>query len=179
MSMEDTIEDGNYLESTLYNIENASETETIEEIKAELCEMGYIKKRKLKGKIKTSEPHHFVSSDNYDIYVGKNNRQNDYLTTKFAVGSDIWMHTKKIPGSHVIIKSQNGSVSDAALLEGALLASYYSKAKNSANVPVDYTEKKNVKKPQGSKPGMVVYVTNRTIYVTPDAAKIEKLKHVN
>lgn len=177
--LEDTIEDGNYLESTLYNIENASETETIEEIKAELCEMGYIKKRKLKGKIKSSEPHHFVSSDNYDIYVGKNNRQNDYLTTKFAVGSDIWMHTKKIPGSHVIIKSQNGSVSDAALLEGALLASYYSKAKNSANVPVDYTEKKNVKKPQGSKPGMVVYVTNRTIYVTPDAAKIEKLKHVN
>lgn len=174
--LEDTVEDGTYLESTLYNIENASETETIEEIKAELFEMGYIKKRKIKGKIRSSEPHHLISSDGYDIYVGKNNRQNDYLTTKFAVGSDIWMHTKKIPGSHVIIKSHNGAVSDTALLEGALLAAYHSRAKNSANVPVDYTEKKNVKKPQGSKPGMVIYTTNKTIFVTPDAAKIEKLK---
>nr|WP_243120234.1 NFACT RNA binding domain-containing protein [Caloramator sp. E03] len=105
----------------------------------------------------------------------KNNIQNDYLTTKFAVGSDIWMHVKNIPGSHVIIKSKNGNVSDTALLEGALLAAFFSKAKHSSNVPVDYTEKKNVKKPSGAKPGMVVYFTNKTIYVTPEESKIKKI----
>lgn len=88
---------------------------------------------------------HFKSSDGFDIYVGKNNLQNDYLTTKFAIGSDIWMHVKNIPGSHVIIKSKNGVVSDTSLIEGALLAAYYSKAKNSSNVPVDYTEKRTSK----------------------------------
>lgn len=165
-----------YLESVLYNLENAVDIDTIEDIKKELFDAGYIRKKRSMTKQQKSLPMHFKSSDDFDIYVGKNNNQNDYLTIKFAVASDIWMHTKNIPGSHVIIKSKNGYVSDTALLEGALLCAYHSKAKESANVPVDYTEKKNVKKPVGSKPGMVIYYTNKTIYVTPDKDKIEKIQ---
>ncbi len=88
----------------------------------------------------------------------------------------MWMHTKNIPGSHVIIKSKNGDVSDTALVEGAKLAAFYSKAKNSTNVPVDYTERKNVKKPSGAKPGMVIYYTNKTIYVTPEESFIKNMR---
>lgn len=168
-------EEQTYLESILYNLENATDIATIEEIKNELWELGYIRKKSKTMKQQKTMPYHYKSSDGYEIYVGKNNNQNDYLTTKFAVSSDIWMHTKNIPGSHVIIKSKNGNVSDTALIEGAKLAAYYSKAKNSANVPVDYTERKNVKKPSGAKPGMVIYYTNKTIYVTPDESFINKL----
>lgn len=167
-----------YLESVLLSIEDATEVETIEEIKRELSESGFIKKKKTVKKLKPSSPHHFLSSDGFDIYVGKNNNQNDFLTLKFAVSSDIWMHTKNIPGSHVIIKSVNGMVTDTALKEGALLAAYHSKAKNSTTVPVDYTEKKNVKKPSGAKPGMVIYYTNKTIYITPEEEKVLQLKKI-
>jgi predicted ribosome quality control (RQC) complex YloA/Tae2 family protein len=165
-----------YLETIIFNLENATDIETIEEIRNELVEHGYIRnRRKNNGKIKKSKPYHYRTSDGYDIYVGKNNHQNDYLTMKFAISSDVWMHTKNIPGSHVIIKSKNGYVSDTALTDGASLAAFYSKAKNSANVPVDYTEKKNVKKPSGSKPGMVIYYTNKTIYTTPGEEKLKRL----
>lgn len=165
-----------YLDSILYNLENATDIGTIGEIKSELSELGYIKKKGKAQKQQKTLPYHYKSSDGYEIYVGKNNNQNDYLTTKFAVGSDVWLHTKNIPGSHVIIKSKNGGVSDTALLEASKLAAFYSKAKDSSNVPVDYTEKKNVKKPAGAKPGMVIYYTNKTIYVTPDEAFVKKLK---
>lgn len=165
-----------YLESILYNLENATDIGTIEEIKSELWELSYIRKKNKAYRQQKTMPYHYKSSDGFEIYVGKNNNQNDYLTTKFAVSSDMWMHTKNIPGSHVIIKSKNGSVSDTALIEGAKLAAYYSKAKNSANVPVDYTEKKNVKKPAGAKPGMVIYYTNKTIYVTPEEGFIKEMK---
>lgn len=168
-----------YLESIVFNLENASDMATIAEIKNELFDSGYIKKKKHNQKQQKSAPYRYRSSDGFDIYVGKNNNQNDFLTTKFAVGSDIWMHTKNIPGSHVIIKSQNGYVSDTALLEGAKFAAYYSKARTSANVPVDYTEKKNVKKPSGAKPGMVIYYTNKTIYVTPDEGFIKDKEENN
>lgn len=164
-----------YLESILFNLENATDMGTIGEIRNELWELGYIKKNKALKQQKTM-PYHYRSSDGFEIYVGKNNSQNDYLTTKFAVSSDVWMHTKNIPGSHVIIKSRNGNVSDTALVEGAKLAAFYSKAKNSTNVPVDYTEKKNVKKPSGAKPGMVIYYTNKTIYVTPEESFIKTMK---
>jgi predicted ribosome quality control (RQC) complex YloA/Tae2 family protein len=168
-----------YLETILFNLENATDIETIEEIKNELVENGYIRnRRRNNGKVKKSKPYHYRTADGYDIYVGKNNHQNDFLTMKFAISSDVWMHTKNIPGSHVIIKSKNGYVSDAALTDGALLAAFYSKAKNSATVPVDYTEKKNVKKPSGSKPGMVIYYTNKTIYITPSDEKVKKLQVV-
>jgi predicted ribosome quality control (RQC) complex YloA/Tae2 family protein len=109
---------------------------------------------------------HFISSDGIDIYVGKNNIQNDYLTLKFAEKHDTWLHTKNIPGSHVII-SNFGPPPEKTLLEAALLAAYYSKAKDSTKVPVDYTEVRNVHKPNGARPGMVIYRTNKTIYVDP------------
>lgn len=165
-----------YLENTLYNVENARDVETLEEIKMELINLSYIKKKgKTHKNSKKSLPYHYVSSDGFDIYVGKNNHQNDYLTTKFAVSSDIWLHTKDIPGSHVIIKSKSGKISDDAIVEAANLAAFHSKGKNSTNVPVDYTERKNVKKPSGSKPGMVIYSTNKTIYITPDENKVNTM----
>jgi len=176
--LKECLEEKSYLETVLFNLDNAMDINSIEEIRQELYELGYIKKRRQAGKVQKSNPYHYRSSDGFDIYVGKNNIQNDYLTLKFAVASDIWMHTKNIPGSHVIIKSQGGKVSDEALMEGAMLAAYHSKAKNSANVPVDYTERKNVKKPSGAKPGMVIYYTNKTIYVTPDESKINKIEMV-
>ena len=108
---------------------------------------------------------HFLSSDGTDIYVGKNNIQNDYLTLKFAENNYTWLHTKEIPGSHVIIASFN--VSDETLVEAATLAAFYSKGAGSTKVPVDYTLVKNVKKPSGAKPGMVIYTTNRTLFIDP------------
>lgn len=173
--LKDCLEEKSYLETVLFNLDNAMDISSIEEIRQELYGLGYIKKRRQSVKVQKSNPYHYRSSDSFDIYVGKNNTQNDYLTLRFAVASDIWMHTKNIPGSHVIIKSQGGKVSDEALMEGAMLAAYHSKAKNSTTVPVDYTERKNVKKPSGAKPGMVIYYTNKTIYVTPDESKINRM----
>ena len=169
-----------YLESQLVNLSNCTEDEEIDEIKTELISLGYIKysKKGASRKQKPSKPMHYISSDGMDIFVGKNNVQNDYLTTKFADSSDIWMHTKKIPGSHVIIKNNNNSVSDITIMEAASLCAYYSKARSSSNVPVDYTEKKNVKKPSGAKPGMVVYYTNKTVYITPNEGMINELKKI-
>ncbi|WP_035290128.1 NFACT RNA binding domain-containing protein [Clostridium sp. KNHs214] len=157
-----------YLSSVLSNIENVDSYDEIDDIKKELIETGYIKFRKsLKNKNKKeSSPLHFVSTDNCDIYVGKNNLQNDYLTLKFARKNDIWMHTKDVHGSHVIIKN-NGNITDKTLEEAASLAAYYSKGRNSSKVAVDYTEIRNVKKPSGAKPGMVIYYTNKTILAEP------------
>ncbi|MCX7904356.1 MAG: NFACT family protein [Caloramator sp.] len=176
--LKEAYQEQEYLEGTLYNIENANDIETLEEIKQELITSGYLKQKKNKKKQIKSTPYHYISSDGFDIYVGKNNIQNDYLTLKFANKEDVWLHTKNIPGSHVIIKSKSGFVSDQTLLEAAYLAAYYSKAKDSTNVPVDWTLVKNVKKPSGAKPGMVIYYTNRTIYVTPDESKIKNLKKI-
>ena len=106
---------------------------------------------------------HFVSSDGYDINVGKNNKQNDYVTLKIARSTDIWFHTKLIHGSHVIVKTTDAeTVPDNTYLEAAALAAYYSKGRGGENIPVDYTEVKNVKKPSGAKPGMVIYVSYNT-----------------
>jgi predicted ribosome quality control (RQC) complex YloA/Tae2 family protein len=166
-----------YLQSVLTNIKNCETYEEIEEIRSELVETGYIKFRKtLKNKkIKALKPLHFISSDGIDIYVGKNNIQNDNLTLKFADKNDTWLHTKNIPGSHVIIKSSK-EIPEKTLEEAAIIAAYYSKAKDSSKVPVDYTQVKNVKKPSGSKPGMVIYYTNKTIYVTPNELNLQRIK---
>lgn len=163
-----TEEEIEYLQSVLVNIKNADNYEEIEEIRQELIETSYIKfKKKERGKkLNQSKPIHYVSTDGIDIYIGKNNYQNDYLTLKFADKHDTWLHTKNIPGSHVIIK-KFGQIPDSTLEEAAALAAYYSKAKDSSKVPVDYTEVKNVKKPSGAKPGMVIYYTNKTIYTQP------------
>lgn len=170
-----------YLEGVIDSMEKCSHEEEINEIKNELRQQGYIKKSKeKKSKIqKSSKPSnamHFISSSGFDIYVGKNNTQNDYITHKFASFNDIWMHVKNIPGSHVIIKTNNQTPDEITLLEAANLAAYYSKGKLSSKIPVDYTQKKNVKKPSGGKPGFVIYDNYKTFYVTPDEGKINKMK---
>ncbi|GAB6170346.1 NFACT RNA binding domain-containing protein [Clostridium carnis] len=157
-----------YLNSVLTNILNCETYIEIDDIKKELIETGYLKFRnsnKSNKKEKTSKPLHFKSSDDIDIYVGKNNLQNDYLSLKFANKNYMWLHTKNIPGSHVIICSDN--IPDNTLEEAAILAAHYSKAKESTKVPIDYTLVKNLKKPTGSKPGMVIYHTNYTLYTEP------------
>ena len=157
-----------YLNSVLTNILNCEDYIEIDDTKKELIETGYLKFKgnsKKTKKDKGSKPIHIISSDGIDIYVGKNNIQNDYLTLKFANKNYLWLHTKNIPGSHVILCSFTPS--DIAIEEAAILASYYSKAKNSTKVPVDYTLVKNIKKPNGAKPGMVIYNTNYTIYTEP------------
>lgn len=168
-------EEMQYLQSVHTNIKNAETYEEIEEIRKELLSTGYIRFKKSENKkSKDSKPLHFVSSDGLDIYVGKNNLQNDYLTLKFSDKHDLWLHTKDIPGSHVIIKGGR-DIPDSTLEEAAIMAAYYSKSKDSSKVAVDYTEVKNVKKPSGAKPGMVIYYTNKTIYVTPEKLNLKKI----
>ncbi len=178
-----TKEEVSYLENILLALETSTEIEELDEIREELIKEGYFKKAITKGKKKvkssTSKPHHYKSSDGFDIYVGKNNKQNDYLTLKIADKEDIWLHTKIIPGSHVIIKTEGKSVPENTILEAAYLAGFYSKGKMSSNVPIDYTEKKNVKKPSGAKPGMVIYETNSTVYVTPSVENISKIEKLD
>lgn len=160
-----------YIESTLAMVETADRIEDITAIRRELAQEGYIKhsaNAQRKQKEEASKPMHFVSSDGFDIYVGRNNTQNDYLTLKFANSSDLWFHTKDIHGSHTIIKlGIDKDVPKETILEAARLAAYYSKARESTQVPVDYTEIRNVKKPNGAKPGMVIYEGYNTVYVTP------------
>ena len=164
-----------YLKSVMQNL-NLCENETdIDEIRNELYQQRIIHKQKNK-QIKKSSYIHFVSSDGFHIFVGKNNLQNDFLTLKFARANDFWLHTKNIPGPHVIIKTENKAITNQTLFEAANLCALHSKANNSSNVPVDYTQKKFVKKPSGSKPGMVIYENYKTIYVTPDKTLIAKIK---
>ncbi len=172
-------EEFEYLEGVLTSVSNCTDEQDIKEIRQELRENGYIKKTKgTKGKVsqKKSKPLHFLSSDGYDIYVGKNNFQNDELTLKFAKPRDMWFHTKNIPGSHVIVVYKGEEYPNSTLTEAAELAAYYSKAQGSPMVPVDYTEKRNVKKPNGAKPGMVIYETNKTAYVNSGEEILNKLK---
>lgn len=175
-------EEIDYLENILLNIENCENLAELQDIKDELISLGYSKASgKLKSKKEiaklTTSPHEFMSSDGVKILVGKNNKQNDHLTLRIADPDDIWMHTKNIPGSHVIIKCAGKEVSEQTIYEGAMLAAYFSKSKMSAQVPVDYTKKKHVKKPSGSKPGMVIYETNSTMYVTPTEEMVASLKN--
>jgi predicted ribosome quality control (RQC) complex YloA/Tae2 family protein len=166
-----------YLHSVLTNILNVESYNEIEDIKNELIETGYItfKKHNKGKKPKPTKPMHFISSEGIDIYVGRNNIQNDFLTLKLANKNDIWLHTKDIPGSHVIIKNA-GSIPENTLLEAGNLSAFYSKSKNSSSVPVDYTEVKNVKKPSGAKPGMVIYSTNKTMYITPSESTLKRIE---
>lgn len=170
-----------YLESVLTSVETCQDEQDIKDIREELRNEGYIKRIKQQKGMKSnkkSAPMHFVSSDGFDIYVGKNNKQNDELTLHFAKASDIWLHTKNIPGSHVIIVTEGKTVPDTTLTQAATLAAYYSKGQNSALVPVDYTEKRNVKKPGGAKPGLVIYTTNKTAYITPTEEAVKTIKQL-
>lgn len=170
IQLEETEREIDYLDSTLFAVESAASNADLSAIRDELAEQGYIKRRSSVKK-KTSEaskPLHFISSDGFDIYTGRNNTQNDWLTLKFANTSDIWFHTKNIHGSHTIIKlGTDKEVPERTMLEAAQIAAYYSKGRSSSQVPVDYTQIKNVKKPNGAKPGMVIYDRYNTVYVTP------------
>ncbi len=171
-----TIAENEYLDLLLTQIENAGVSDILE-IREELIAGGYIKKNKTKQKHrrKTVKPQllEFTSSEGIPILVGRNNTQNDYLTTKLGNANDTWLHTKNIPGSHVVIRSNN--FNEKTLTEAAVIAAYYSKAKFSSNVPVDYTLLRNVRKPSGVKPGYVTYDQQNTVFVTPDQTIIDKL----
>ena len=157
-----------YLESVLESLSRAQNVADLADIKEELCDAGYIyKTQKQKRKVAVSKPREFMSKSGFKILVGKNNRENDLLTTKIAAKTDLWFHTKNIPGSHVVLFTEGKEPDDETLLFAASLAAGFSKAKDGENVPVDFTEIKNVKKPAGSKPGMVIYTTNKTIYAKP------------
>jgi predicted ribosome quality control (RQC) complex YloA/Tae2 family protein len=166
-----------YLESVLQGLETAGPAD-IEEIREELAEQGYIrhhgeKRGAKKRKKEAPSVLCYTSSEGIAIYVGKNNVQNDYLTNRLGSPSDTWLHTKDIPGSHVLIRGEH--YGDATLREAATLAAYYSKARASSNVPVDYTRIRNVRKPSGAKPGFVIYEGQKTLYVTPDEALVQSL----
>ena len=176
--LKDTAAELEYLHSVQTMLENCSNRLEIDEIRQELIDQGYIRassRNNKKKQDKPSSPLEFKSKDGFQILVGKNNKQNDLLTLKLAASGDIWMHTKNIPGSHVIIRTERREVPDTTLLEAAILAAYHSSAKLSYNVPVDYTTVRNVKKPSGAKPGMVIYENFKTINVTPDEEKVIKI----
>ena len=149
----------------------SSDDESLSQIRQELVDFGYIKKHSSgKQKKSTSHPYHYISTDGYDIYVGKNNYQNEELTFKVAIGNDWWFHAKGIPGSHVILKSNNEEeLPDRAYEEAAALAAFYSKAKDADKVEVDYIQKKNIKKVAGAAPGFVIYHSNWSMVATPKA----------
>lgn len=176
--IEKTYHEIDYLEHVIHNLEQSADSANIEEIKEELTLSGYLRRKVSKQKKKTkSLPYHYISSDGFDIFVGKNNLQNDQLTLKTSSKYDLWFHTKDIPGSHVIVKTENQEVPKSTLEEAALIAAYHSKAKDSSLVPVDYTPIRNIKKPNGAKPGMVIFSTNQTVYVTPVEEKILGLRY--
>lgn len=172
---EKTADDIRYFEMLSQQVQQASPAD-IEEIREELAEQGYLRLRASKKKKKPTKPtpEIFTSSTGVKISVGKNNKQNDYLTFKIAKRNEIWLHTKDIPGSHVVIHTDEPD--DTTLMEAAILSAYFSKARESSSVPVDYTEIRHVKKPSGAKPGFVIYFEQKTLYVTPDEAKILSLK---
>ena len=171
--IEETKADLDQLESIQTFLDLALSEEDLVQVKEELMDAGYIKRKYTGKKVKiTSRPFHYRSADGYDIYVGKNNFQNDELTFKFASGNDWWFHAKGAPGSHVLVKTNGDELPDATFEDAARLAAYYSKNRNSAKVEIDYVEKKHVKKPNGGKPGFVVYYTNYSMAIEPDISKI-------
>lgn len=168
-----------YLDQVEASLQQAASMPDLEEIRRELQTEGYLGSRRERkgdrkqsaGEEKPAPPLTLRSTDGLEIWVGRNNRQNDYLTTKLAAPHDLWFHTKEIAGSHVILRVPPGrAVPERALHEAAALAAYHSRGRESASVPVDYTLKKHVRKPSGAKPGMVIYEQHRTLWVTPDPA---------
>lgn len=172
LQLEDVNRDIEYLESVSAFIDNAQTENEIEVIRDELIEGGYLRRRKniFKAAKKKSSPLEYRTSEGYRVLVGRNNVENDLLTFKQAGSRDVWFHTKDIPGSHVILFTEGKDIDDlseAAIFETASLAAYYSKGRASENVPVDYVQAKYVKKPNGAKPGMVIFTNNRTVWTNP------------
>lgn len=175
--IEETRDDISYLESVSNALDIALSEDDLTQIKEELIESGYIRRIFTKKKVKiTSKPFHYLSSDGYHIYVGKNNLQNEELTFHFASGNDWWFHAKGIPGSHVIVKTNGEELPDRTFEEAGKLAAYYSKNRGSEKIEIDYIEKKHVKKPKGGKPGFVVYYTNYSLMIDSDISQIKQLE---
>ncbi len=174
--IEETADEIEYLESISNALDIASNEDDLLQIKEELTVSGYIRRKASKKKVKIkSSPFHYISSDGYHMYVGKNNLQNDELTFSFANGNDWWFHAKKTPGSHVIVKTNGDELPDRTFEEAGRLAAYYSKKQGSDKVEIDYVEKKHVKKPNGAKPGFVVYYTNYSLVIDSDISGIEAI----
>ncbi|MCR4654720.1 MAG: NFACT family protein [Lachnospiraceae bacterium] len=183
VQLKETDSELSHLNSILTSLELAEDEATLGQIKEELIESGYIKRHDVSGKkgaakrnAPKSRPFHYRSSDGFDIYVGKNNYQNDQLTFSLASGNDWWFHAKKIPGSHVILKTNGAPVPDRAFEEAGALAAYYSKGQNQNKVEVDYVERKQIKKPSGGKPGFVIYYTNYSLTASTDISALTLLE---
>lgn len=173
--------DLDYLESVLVALGEAESERDLAQLREELTQAGVLSNKQARNKKQrvkpvAAKPFHYRSSDGFDIFAGKNNLQNDLLTLKTAFKSDIWFHTQKIHGSHVILVADGREPTDQAMTEAAMIAAYHSKARQSSLVPVDYTPVRQVKKPAGAKPGMVIYHVYQTAYVTPDEAAVERLR---
>lgn len=167
-----------YLETVADALDRASTQAEIEEIRNELVVSGFMrfKKKNNQKQPKLLPPMEYVTSDGFRVLVGRNNMQNDKLSLKTASKSDMWLHTQKFPGSHVIIVSDNKEISDDAIVEAAEIAAYHSKARDAKLVPVDYTYVKHLKKPQGAPPGKVIYHVYYSVNVTPNKDKIDKME---
>ena len=175
--IQETADDIQYLESISNALDIALSEADLAQIKEELIQSGYMRRKFTKKKAKlTSKPLHYLSSDGYHMYVGKNNLQNDELTFSFAAGNDWWFHAKGAPGSHVIVKSNGDELPDRTFEEAGRLAAYYSKNRGSDKVEIDYVEKKHVKKPNGAKPGFVVYYTNYSLMIDSDISNIKAVQ---
>lgn len=165
-----------YLESVLEEVRHAESDQDFADIRTELKEAGFLKKQGKKEIRRPAKPRQFRTTSGLRVLVGRNNRQNDQLTLREADYRDLWFHTQKIHGSHVILCTGGREVDSADLAEAAEIAAYYSQARESGNVPVDYTAVKHVKKPAGARPGMVIYHTCQTVYVTPEEARVKALR---
>ena len=174
--IKETSDDITYLESITNALDIARSEDDLAEIKEELINAGYVRRKFTKKKVKIkNKPLHYISSDGFHMYVGKNNIQNDELTFHFANGGDWWFHAKGCPGSHVIVKTEGNELPDRTFEEAGKLAAFYSKAKGNDKVEIDYVEKKHVKKPGGAKPGFVVYYTNYSLVIDSDISGIKEV----
>ena len=174
--LQETGDEVTHLESVQTALDMALTEEDLVQIKEELIEAGYIRRKGGGKKVRiTSKPYHYRSSDGFDIYVGKNNLQNEELTFQFASGNDWWFHAKGVPGSHVIVKTEGKELPDRTFEEAGRLAAWYSKNRGGDKVEIDYVQKKHVKKPGGSKPGFVVYYTNYSFVIDSDISGLDVL----
>ena len=176
--LQETKSEIEHLESISASLDIALSEDDLAQIKEEMIEYGYIRRKYTGGKkIKiTSKPFHYLSSDGYHIYVGKNNFQNEELSFKFATGNDWWFHAKGQPGSHVIVKTNGEELPDRTFEEAGRLAAYFSRGRQAPKVEIDYTQKKNLRKPNGAKPGFVVYYTNYSLLIEPDISGLTQLQ---
>lgn len=174
--IKETQDEVRYLESVSSALDFARTEDDLAQIKEELSESGYVRRKFSKKKVKfKSVPLHYLSNDGYDMYVGKNNLQNEELTFSFANGNDWWFHAKQVPGSHVIVKSQGVEMPDRVFEEAGKLAAHYSKNAGSKKVEVDYIEKKHIKKVKGQKPGFVIYHTNYSLIADTDISMLKEI----